>query len=373
MEKAVTLADFIETDLSGLVHEWTEYARVLSTRDSHLSDEQLQNDGAALLNAIVADMRAFQTATYRENKSLGERDGTSHFSLVSEKHANARASQGFSITDVTAEFRALRAAVLRRWERSGSPSAAAFQEMIRFNEAIDQALSESVRGYSARIDRGRDLFVAMVSHDLRSPLVAIAASAHILRNDTKLPAQSRDVAAISERAANKMSRLLDDLLTFTRSRLHDELPLQKQAVSMRDICALAADEVRAAFPHAAIDLHFVGDLDGVWDPERIAQLMVNLLSNAARYGRGPITAQAIGTGDQVTLSVYNEGEPIPEDRMLTLFEPLTRSEAPDRRGGAAGMGLGLYICRCISAAHGGSIRAESSNSGVTFTVLLPRS
>jgi signal transduction histidine kinase len=110
----------------------------------------------------------------------------------------------------------------------------------------------------------------------------------------------------------------------------------------------------------------------VWDPERIAQLMVNLLSNAARYGRGAITAQALGMGDQVTLSVYNEGEPIPEDRMLTLFEPLTRSDAPDRRGGAAGMGLGLYICRCISSAHGGTIRAESFNSGVTFTVSLPR-
>ncbi|WP_186144362.1 sensor histidine kinase [Burkholderia gladioli] len=368
----MTLADFIEADLSGLVHEWTEYARVLSDRDNHLSDEQLQNDGAALLTAIIADMRAFQSPAYRENKSLGERDGTSHFSLVSEQHANARVSQGFSIADVTAEFRALRAAVLRSWERSGSPGAAAFQEMIRFNEAIDQALSESVLSYSARIERGRDLFVAMVSHELRSPLVAIAASVHILRNDLNLPAQSRDVAAISERAAAKMSRLLDDLLTFTRSRLHDELPLQKQGASMQDICTLAAEEVRAAFPHATIDLHFVGDLNGVWDPERVAQLIVNLLSNAARYGRGPITAQAIGTGDQVTLSVYNEGEPIPEDRMLTLFEPLTRSEVPDRRGGAAGMGLGLYICRCISAAHGGTIRAESSNSGVTFTVSLPR-
>ncbi len=372
MENAVTLADFIEADLSGLVHEWTEYARVLSDRDTHLSDEQLQNDGAALLNAIIADMRAFQTATYRENKSLGERDGTSHFSLVSAQHANARVSQGFSITDVTAEFRALRAAVLRRWERSGGPGVAAFQETIRFNEAIDQALSESVLSYSVRIERGRDLFVAMVSHDLRSPLAAIAASAHILRNDPKLPAQSRDVAAISERAANKMSRLLDDLLTFTRSRLHDELPLQKQAASMQDICTLAAGEVRAAFPRATIDLQFAGDLNGVWDPERIAQLMVNLLSNAARYGRGSIVALASGTEDQVTLSVYNEGEPIPEDRMLTLFEPLTRSDVPDRRGGAAGMGLGLYICRCISSAHQGTIRAESSDSGVTFTVSLPR-
>ncbi|MGG2041333.1 sensor histidine kinase [Burkholderia gladioli] len=367
------LADFIEADLQDLVHDWTEYARVLSDKDQQLSENQQQNDGTALLIAIVADMRSFQSTAFRELKSLGERDGALHFNVVAERHANARVSQGFSITDITAEFRALRAAVLRRWERSGSLGSDALQEMIRFNEAIDQALSESVRGYSARIERGHDLFIAMISHDLRSPLGAITASAHILKNDPALPARSRDVVAISDRAAGKMRRLLDDLLTFTRSRLHDELPLQKQPASIPDICALAVEEVRAAFPRTHIDLEFVGELTGIWDPDRIAQLMANLLSNAVRYGRGSITIRALGNGNQVALSVFNEGDPIPDDRLLTLFEPLVRSDAPDRRGGAVGMGLGLYICRCISSAHGGTIEATSSDSGVTFTVLLPRS
>ncbi|WP_186194048.1 sensor histidine kinase [Burkholderia gladioli] len=138
--------------------------------------------------------------------------------------------------------------------------------MIRFNEAIDQALSESIRGYSIQVETGRDLFVGMVSHDLRSPLNAISASAYFLANDPTLPARSRDVAAaVAERAVTKMTRLLDDLLTFTRTRLHDDLPLQKQVASMRDICTLAADEVRAAFPQTTIDLQFSGDLNGVWD------------------------------------------------------------------------------------------------------------
>ncbi|WP_186136796.1 sensor histidine kinase [Burkholderia gladioli] len=367
------LADFIQADLPGLLQEWTEYARTLSDKDRSLSDDQLQNDGAALLHAIVADMRGFQSSTFRENKSLGERDSDSRFNHIAEKHANARVSQGFSINDVAAEFRALRAAVLRRWERTGEIDPEAFQEMIRFNEAIDQALSESIRGYSIQVETGRDLFVGMVSHDLRSPLNAISASAYFLANDPTLPARSRDVAAVAERAVTKMTRLLDDLLTFTRTRLHDDLPLQKQVASMRDICTLAADEVRAAFPQTTIDLQFSGDLNGVWDPDRIAQMMVNLLSNAARYGRGLVTAQARGEGDQVALIVFNEGDPIPEDRLPTLFEPLTRSETPDRRGSAAGMGLGLYICRCISSAHGGTIEVASSDDGPTFTVLLPRS
>lgn len=369
----MTLADFIEAELSRLLHDWTEYARSLSEKDRHLSDKQLQNDGAALLRAIVADMRAFQSEDFRENKSLGERDGAAQFNIIAGTHANARLSQGFSVDDVVAEFRALRAAVLRRWERHGEAGPKASQEMIRFNEAIDQALSESVRSYSIQVEHGRDLFIGMVSHDLRSPLNAITTSVYLLANDPALPPRSRNVIAIAKRSTVKMKRLLDDLLTFTRTRLHDDLPLQKQMSSMRDICTLAAEEVRVAFPHAAIDLQFDGDLTGEWDPDRIAQLMVNLLSNAARYGRGSITVQGQATVDQISLAVSNEGDPIPADRLPTLFEPLSRSENPDRSGAAAGMGLGLYICRCISAAHGGTIDVTSSTLGPTFIVTLPKS
>ncbi|WP_186135129.1 sensor histidine kinase [Burkholderia gladioli] len=369
----MTLADFIEADLPGLLHDWTEYARSLSDKDRHLSDTQLQNDGAALLHAIVADMRGFQSADFRENKSLGERDSGAQFNLLAERHANARVSQGFSIVDVAAEFRALRAAVLRRWERRCEVDPETLQEMIRFNEAIDQALSESIRGYSIQVEQGRDLFVGMVSHDLRSPLNAITTSLYLLTNDPALPARNRSVAAIAERATVKMKRLLDDLLTFTRTRLHDDLPLQRQVASLQDICTVATDEVRAAFPQAVIDLQFGDDLTGWWDPDRIAQMVVNLLANAARYGRGSITVQVQPAGDQISLSVFNEGDPIPDDRLPTLFEPLSRSDTPDRSGAAAGMGLGLYICRCISSAHGGTIDVTSSPAGPTFIVTLPRS
>jgi signal transduction histidine kinase len=100
--------------------------------------------------------------------------------------------------------------------------------------------------------------------------------------------------------------------------------------------------------------------------------VVNLLSNAVRYGSGLVIVEAENHGDQTTLIVSNEGNPIPEHALPTLFDPLTRASLPNRTGTAAGIGLGLYICRCIAAAHQGAITVESTECGTAFTVRLPR-
>ncbi|MEM5381797.1 ATP-binding protein, partial [Paraburkholderia azotifigens] len=100
-------------------------------------------------------------------------------------------------------------------------------------------------------------------------------------------------------------------------------------------------------------------------------LIVNLLTNAVRYGSGQIVVEARAHDGQVTVVVANEGNPIPERALPTLFDPLTRATSPDRSGMAAGMGLGLYICRCIASAHQGTISVESSDGGTRFTVQIP--
>lgn len=368
----MSLAEFIEADFSGLIDDWTAYALALSQPDSQLSEIQLRNSAADILKAIATDMREMQTDAQQETKSRGEKDAPhSGFNRVARLHAEDRLSQGFSINDVVAEFRSLRATVLRRWQKTSPGGAASFQEMIRFNEAIDQVLAESVRHYTYRSERIRDLFAGVLAHDLRSPLSAILNAGEVLLHDEGLSAAGVRAVAFVQRGATRMKQMIDDLLVFTRTRLGDALPVSFTPQDIGRICSNAVEEVRASYPDAPIELRLTGELRGKWDGSRLGQLVVNLLTNAVRYGVGAVVVEAGAHDGQMTLTVSNEGNPIPEGALPTLFDPLTRAGPADRRGTAAGMGLGLYICRCIAFAHHGTLGVTSSAGGTCFTVRLP--
>ena len=181
------LADFIEADLPALIDDWTDYALALSEADSQLTESQLRNSAPDILMAIAADMRETQTAAQQQGKSRGDSVAPgSSFNQVAHRHAEDRLSHGFGINDVVAEFRALRATVLRRWQTGSPGDAVTSQEMIRFNEAIDQVLAESVRHYAYRTGRIRDLFAGVLAHDLRSPLGAILNASEVLLHDDNL-------------------------------------------------------------------------------------------------------------------------------------------------------------------------------------------
>ncbi|CAH2808544.1 MAG: Osmosensitive K+ channel histidine kinase KdpD (EC [uncultured Paraburkholderia sp.] len=368
----MNLADFIEADLEGLIDDWADYALKISQQDSRLSDKQLRDSASEILMAIAADMRESQSATQQRAKSWGEeRDGQSGFNHIARLHAEDRLAHRFNINDVVSEFRALRATVLRRWQKTGPDGDSGFQQMIRFNEAIDQALAESVRHHAYRTERIRDLFAGVLAHDLRSPLGAILNSGEVLLHDRSLSASSVRAVAFVQRGALRMKQMIDDLLIFTRTRLGDALPVSFSMQDMGRICQDAVDEVRASYPDAGINLSLAGNMEGNCDPSRIGQLLVNLLTNAVRYGSGAIAVEAEGRDGQMTLTVANEGDPISERALPTLFDPLTRASAPNRSGNAAGMGLGLYICRCIAAVHAGSIGVESSGRETRFVVHMP--
>lgn len=370
----MNLSDFIEANLHRLIDDWSDYARKVSIDCVGLSEQQLRNSARDLLLQIAADMRKSQTSAEQHAKSWGERPASdSGFNEAAHEHADDRLSQGFGINDVVAEYRALRASVLSQWQQAPQSAALAFQEMIRFNEAVDQMFAESVRQHAQRTERIRDLFAGVLAHDLLSPLGAILASQELLLHDEGLSSRSVRAVESIHRSAVQMKRMIDDLRVFTRTRLDDSLPTSFTPQNMGHLCSEAIEEVRASYPDAHIDLRLVGELSGTWDGDRIRQLVVNLLTNAVRYGAGQIVVEAQADHGQMTLTVSNEGNPIPTSAFPTLFDPLTRAALPDRTGTAAGMGLGLYICQCIAQAHQGTIGVQSSERGTTFTVQMPRS
>jgi signal transduction histidine kinase len=245
--------------------------------------------------------------------------------------------------------------------------------VTRFNEAIDEVLTESVTRYAAKTDLYRDQFIGILSHDLRSPLSAITAGAALLAASASDDQRQARVAARILNSAQRMGRMIADLLDLTRTRLGGAMPLKRVPVDLQQLCDEAVLEVQAAHPHVVVHFGVSGNVTGEWDPDRLAQVVSNLLGNAIQHGGGgPITLKADGAErDVVTISVHNDGTPIPAAVQASVFEPLARAESDDV---THSIGLGLFIARTIVAGHGGEIRLRSAHGlGTTFEVLLPRS
>jgi len=270
----------------------------------------------------------------------------------------------------------LRASVVQRWlPADAQMDPAALRELVRFNHAVDEALTEAVARYWSGMVRTRDQFIGILAHDLRTPLGAISMSAEYLMRLEEQPASSLRSIAMVQRSCSRIQRMLDDLLDFTRTRIGGALPVNPEPVNLGNICQQALAELSALHMDEEIRWTSDGDLAGEWDAARLAQLITNLLENAIEHGRrgAAIGLSTRADGDDVYIVVSNEGEPIPDSELDRLFDPLTRrSRQTGPRRAGAGLGLGLFIARQIVLSHGGNISVASDATATSFTVRLPR-
>jgi signal transduction histidine kinase len=296
---------------------------------------------------------------------------------AAEVHGAGRAESGFTVSEMVSEYRALRASVIRLWTKvSGTLSGDDLEDLMRFNEAIDQSLAESISRYTEDVDRSKDMFVAILGHDLRSPLGAVLTASQFMLDDGRLTEPNRSLTASIARSAARMNAMVGDLLDFTRSRLGPGVPIARGEMDLATEAAHAVEEARAANPDRVFKLNTSGDLRGRWDSARIGQVLANLLGNAAQHGSpdAPISVTARGETNEVVLQVHNRGPEIPAMHLPGLFSPFKRLQADGTAGGAwSSLGLGLHIVERIVTAHGGSMDVKSSSEGGTFfTARLPR-
>jgi K+-sensing histidine kinase KdpD len=216
--------------------------------------------------------------------------------------------------------------------------------------------------------------VGIVSHDLRNPLAAISMSAGLLHKKGGLSEpQQRMVLRISQ-ATERAARMIRDLLDFTKARLGGGIPLHVQPMDLHEVVKQVVDEVLVAHPDRHVDVVLEGEGLGEWDPDRVAQVLTNLVGNALVYSPpdAPVRVRATCEGQGAVLEVFNGGEPIPEELLPRLFEPLTRGTLKEGQSSRS-IGLGLYIVRDIVRGHGGGVDVVSTaDAGTTFTVRLPR-
>jgi signal transduction histidine kinase len=197
-------------------------------------------------------------------------------------------------------------------------------------------------------------------------------SAGAVVRDKGLPERHRRALERVEAGAARMTRLINDLLDYSRARLGKGLPVHPAPGNLDVICREALDAIRAATPERNLVYRREGDGRGAYDAERLVQALVNLLTNAVRYGtpETDVTLSWRGDAHRKVIAVHNAGDPIPPHLLGQIFEPFKRGDLAGNTWG--GVGLGLYIVKQIVAAHGGGVTVRSTaGEGTVFEVTLP--
>lgn len=370
------LADFILKNIESILQQWEDFAKTMTPAANGMDSVALRDHAEQMLLTIAADLRTTQTAKARIAKSHGKARRSGDVTPA-ETHADIRHSSGFTIGQMIAEYRALRTSVLVLWMSSSDETKEhEISDIVRFNEAVDQALAESVVSYAEAADVARNVFLGILGHDLRSPLGAILLSADVLLSTADLPAKSTINVSRIYTSVKRSIKIVGDLLDFTRTHSGAGIPVRKDSDDLALACEGMVEEARAYNPDRQIVLQSEPNLQGQFDRSRMEQVIANLIGNAVQHGEAgtPVTVSLKTDEGAALLTVHNVGRPIEESAIGSIFNPMVRhlQSGNVEYGAGAGLGLGLYIASAIVDAHHGSIEVNSSaGSGTTFSVRIP--
>jgi signal transduction histidine kinase len=345
------LAAHIRERQGVVVEAWSTQMRATSDRVRAFSTDDLPE----MLERIA---RAIETS----DRSIRPTKG------LANEHAIARLRAGYGLRDVVAEFRILRRVLIEHIDTLTRHDLDYVQAVALLHDVIDRAVANAVDEYVAERDRTRDRFISILGHDLAQPLNAIQFGAQTLVSATTLDASAHKTAVLLASSASRMRTMIADLLEFARGRAGQMMPITPTPVDAASLVSRVTEEIATAHPGRAIrclvaDRTIVSDVE--WDEPRMTQALSNVLTNAVTHGQDPVVLEAGHRDECVCIEVRNKGEIAP-DVMKRLFEPFTGAE--DRQG----LGLGLYIVDRVVSAHGGTVRARSSDGVTSVQLLVPR-
>ena len=390
---SMRLSAFIEQHKESIAQNWENFARTISPPAMTMDSKGLRDHIGLILDTIIVDLETSQTPQEQSEKSWGgapEANAPSH----AQAHAADRLASGYTVLQLISEFRAMRASVLRLWA-ADSPEVmwSDAGDVTRFNEAVDQALAESVMRYASLVEstiqvqkiaeselrqsnRHKDDFLAMLAHELRNPLAPISTAAQLLGMSPGNEVMVRKVSAIIKRQMAHLTHIVDDLLDVSRIT-RGLVELHTEPLDVKLVISSAVEQAQALIEarHHQLVLKLGATpafVEG--DKTRLVQVLSNLLNNAAKYtpDNGEIVLSLDVREDRVHLCVSDNGSGIAPDLMSHIFELFTQADRTlDRAQG--GLGLGLSLVKNIIALHGGEVEAKSEGlgKGSVFTITLP--
>lgn len=377
------LADFINDHLESILQEWENFARTVTPAGLTMSVKELRNHASIMLTMIAASLGRPQSREEEIKKSHGLGPAVPE-DIAGQEHGIARLESNFTMEQLVSEYRALRSSVLRLWGDSNkSPLPSDTQDMIRFNEAIDNLLAASVFSFSQQArqaaeteQRRRDQFLAMLAHELRNPLAPISAAATLLKLTKVDDTIVSNASNIIERQVSHMVELVDDLLDVSRLT-RGLIELKQELVDIRRIIADAVEQVAPqmrARRHQLTVAELPETVTVFGDSKRLVQVLTNLLSNAAKYSpeHSHIRLMCELLDEQVVLTVEDNGIGMSAEFVPHVFDLFAQAERTSDRS-SGGLGLGLALVKSLVELHGGKVTCTSLGlgKGSVFTVYLP--
>lgn len=370
------LAPFLKKYKEEIATEWVKYARENIGVTLKMDVNEIRDHVIDMLDRMADDMDTSQTNAQQQAKSTGHKPPVLVHDMPAKEHGSQRVEAGFDIVELSSEFRALRASVLRLWEAKMTTAIDKdkFQDMIRFNEAIDEAWMHSMARFHTKVDESKNWFMGVLGHDLRSPLSTIHGAQQVLARSVNLSDREKNLVKHSESSVKHMEELINNLLELTKLRLGSGMTIKKTTTDLTLLCEQTIQEFMITYPQALLYLQSPGPVRGEWDNLRIHQVITNLIANALRHGKpgGPVTVSISAEAKNVCLSVHNEGRPIPESMRKIIFTGMYTNSGGNQIK-QSNYGLGLFIVKEIVNSHNGSIDLESTEKkGTRFTITLPR-
>jgi signal transduction histidine kinase len=397
----VRLPDFILANAEPILAEWESFACGIWPKGATADPAELRNEAGDILRASAADMQSDQTGAQQAEKSKGTiRPGGERNALTraSSSHGAGRAASGLDLWAVVAEYRALRASVLRLWRESEpAPDVRDLDDVTRFNESMDQSLTYAVRTYAEQVEREReallaneqasrreaeaanqakDLFLATLSHEMRTPLNAIVGWLSLLRHEEAGTRHFQEGLKVIERNTMTQVQLIDDLLDVSRI-VSGKLRVDIRPCGLTDAINAGVNAMRPTAEARGITLNvrLEPSASGAWcDSVRLQQVVWNLVSNAVKFTPKGGRVDVLLSREKASfrIQVSDNGHGISPELLPHVFDRFRQADSSTRRR-FAGLGLGLSIVKYLVEAHGGTVEAMSpgDGKGSTFTVRLP--
>ena len=369
------LSVFIREHMDEIIEEWTEYAQNNIESTHNMDLEEVRDHISEILIRISEDMETSQTDDQQEKKSKGNREMSANDQEAATAHGEQRLDSGFDFMQLSSEFRALRASVLRLWSHKSRKEnwKTDFHDMVRFNEAIDEIWMISLNRFQTKLDESKNLFLGILGHDLRNPIATVKGANAILSRSENITDKEKKVLDLSQSSIKRMTELIDNLLELTLLRIGTGMTIKKSNHNLQDILKEIIHELQLGYPEAKIVLDVPQPVKGEWDILRVEQMITNLIINGIRHGEpgGIVHVKLAEEDNRAVVSVHNGGSPIPEEIQKKIFNS-GFSGSNGQPGKEKSYGLGLLIVKEIVEGHEGDIDVQSNREeGTTFTVRLP--
>jgi signal transduction histidine kinase len=383
LEHPLHLANFIISDMELILKEWEAFARTITPASLKMDTTELRDHAELMLKFIAKDISTAQTRVEQRTKSHGLAARSMQDS--GEEHGLNRLESKFTMEQLCSEYRALRSSVLRLWKDAHpSPEISDFEDMIRFNEAVDQLVASSVFSFTnAQREaeeterRRRTQFLAMLGHELRNPLSPIITASSVLKMAKGNEKVIDNASNVIARQVTHMAGLIDDLLEIARVT-RGQIEVKLDDVEIEQVINDAIEQVTPQIEARGhrFDVQRLPKPTVVrCDKKRLIQVIANLLTNAVKYtpDGGRVQLSSVLHENEVVITVEDNGVGMPPEFVPHAFDLFAQVEPTSDRA-AGGLGLGLALVKTLVQLHGGKVACSSKGlgKGSRFTVWLPR-